>query len=97
MTKVLYKCIPEKSFLSKVFEYHDVSKHRSSIATGGNIGTLHLTDEPKQPGASMSSKIHTLESLAHDFQKFIDELLPIALEETAVAFGMTVTKKGKAE
>lgn len=91
--RVVHHFTTQKAFLSAVFEYHDVSKHRSSVATGGGIGTLHVSDSPKQPGARMSSAVHTLESLAHDFQRFVDELLPIALEETAAAFGCSVTKR----
>jgi hypothetical protein len=79
--------------LSKIFEYHDASKHRSAVATGGSGGTVSLRDDPKQPGSAMSSTIHTVESLAHEFQEFMDELLPIALEEAAVAFSRSVMKK----
>jgi hypothetical protein len=82
-----------QTLLSAIFEYHDVSKHRSAVATGGNVGVLHLRGDPKQPGSMMSSTVYTLETLSHDFQKFIDELLPIALDETAQAFGYTTMKK----
>src|SRR5207248_9953733 len=72
-----------EALLSKIFEYHDVSKHRSEISTGGSLGTLHIRGDPQQPHTLMSSTVHTLESLAHDFEKFFDVLLPITLQELA--------------
>lgn len=82
-----------ETLLARIFEYHDVSKHRSAISTGGGVGTLHLRNNPKLPGGGMSSVVHTLESLAHEFQNFLDVALVIAIEETAAAFGYTVTKR----
>jgi hypothetical protein len=79
--------------LARVFEYHDVSKHRAAVSTGGTPGTLQIRDTPKLPGIGVSSVVHTVESLAHEFQKFLDDTLPIAIEETAAAFGYTVTKR----
>lgn len=65
--------------LSTIFEYHDVTKHRSAVAQGGRLGELRIRDNPKQPGSLMSSTSYTLESLAYEYQQFVDELLPIAL------------------
>ena len=81
------------SLLSTIFEYHDVAKHRSAVVQGGRLGEVRIRDNPKQPGILMSSTLHTLQSLTREYQKFVDELLPIALEESAIAFGYTLVKK----
>jgi hypothetical protein len=39
------------------------------------------------------SSSHTPESLTHEYQRFVDELLPLALEEAGAAFGYSVTNK----
>ena len=90
--RLLNHWLAHGSLLANIIEYHDVSKHRSAVATGGGNGVLHVRADPKQPGSLFSSTLHTVESLAHEFQKFMDELLPIALEECVAAFGFTVTK-----
>lgn len=82
-----------ESLIKTIFEYHDVSKHRTAVSTGGNFGTLRMIDDPKQSGVLKSSTSLTLQSLAIEYQKFMDALLPIALEEGGSAFGFTVTKK----
>lgn len=82
-----------ENLLSTIFEYHDVSKHRSAVAQGGRLGEVRVRDNPKQPGSCMSSMSYTLQSLTHEYQKFIDELLPIALEEGTATFGYTTIKK----
>ena len=82
-----------EALLARIFEYHDVSKHRSAISAGGGVGTLHIRDNPKLPGAEMSSVVHTVESVAHEFQEFLDIALPIAIEEMAAAFSHSVTKR----
>jgi hypothetical protein len=79
--------------LSAIFEYHDVTKHRQAVVQGGRLGESSIRGDPKQPGSLMSSTSHTLESLAHEYQRLVDELLPIALEEGAAAFGYTTVKK----
>lgn len=84
----------KRSLLSTIFEYHDVTKHRSAVVTGGNLGELSIIDDPKQPGSLMSNP-RTLQSITHEYQKFMDELLPIALEESAATFGYSVTKKSR--
>lgn len=90
--RVVHHFETNKPFLDKVIEYHDVSKHRSSVITGGDSEGLRLTDSPKQAGSGMSSTVHTLESLAYEFQTFVDELLPIAFEETTATFGYEAIK-----
>ncbi|GEM_PF-6300297 len=82
-----------ETLLARLFEYHDVSKHRSAISAGGSAGVLHIRDNPKFPGNGMSSVVHTVESLAHEFQTFLDAALPIATEEAAAVFGYTVVKR----
>jgi hypothetical protein len=82
-----------EALLASIFEHHDVSKHRSGIVTGGNIGITYIRDNPKLPGSGASSTTETLESLAHEFQKFLDAALPIAIEEAGLAFGHTYTKR----
>jgi hypothetical protein len=52
------------NLLTTIFEYHDVSKHRSAVATGGGEGILHVRADPKQPGSLQSRSLHTVESLA---------------------------------
>lgn len=82
-----------EKLLATIFEYHDVSKHRSAVISGGSAGTIYVRDDPKNPDSLMSSASHTVESLAQGFQEFMDELLPIALEEASGAFGYTCTKR----
>jgi hypothetical protein len=77
-----------EALISTIFEYHDVSKHRSSFTVG-----CHIRHDPKQPDSLMSSTVHTVESIAHAFQKFMDDLLPMALQEAAAAFGYIVDTK----
>lgn len=79
--------------ISTIFEYHDVSKHRSAVATGGNFSELFMVQNPKLPGSGTSNSSLTLQSLASEYQKFMDELLPVALKDAGSAFGYTVTKK----
>ena len=81
-----------ESLLCRIFEYHDVTKHRSAVAQGGSLGELRVREEPKQPGSLLSSMDHTLESITLEYQVFIDELLLIALEEGAKAFGYEAVK-----
>lgn len=81
------------SLLLTIFEYHDVRKHRSAFVTGGDTGTLYVKADPKEPSAGASSAVHTVQSIAQSFQKFMDELLVIALEEACAAFGYEATKK----
>ena len=81
-----------EALLFSICEYHDVSKHRSSVATGGAAGSTHLRADPKHTGTT-SSRSDTLESLARDFQEFIDTALPIVLEEIAAVFQYSVTSK----
>ena len=82
-----------ENLLSRICEWHDVSKHRSAIVQGGDLHGIRVKDDPKNPLVLGSSPAHTVESIAHEFQKFFNELLPIALEEMAAAFGYVVTKK----
>jgi hypothetical protein len=81
-----------EALLATICEYHDVSKHRCAVATGGDVGALHLADDPKQLILAKSSEFHTIESLGNAFQGFIDALLPIALEECASLFGFIVER-----
>src|SRR5262249_519967 len=86
-----------KSLISTIFEYHDVSKHRLAVAQGGRLGELYITDNPKQPGSLMSSTSYTIQSLSHIYQEFIDELLQVAIEEAAAAFGYTIIKRNRVD
>jgi hypothetical protein len=81
------------SLLARLFEYHEVTKHRSAVAQGGRLGELRIREKPKQPGRLASSTAYTLQSITHEYQQFMDELLPIALEECAAVFGYTTIKK----
>lgn len=82
-----------RELISRITEYHDVSKHRMSIAMGGRLGELHLSGEPKQPGPQGSSAVHTLQSIAEEYRKFVEELMPITVEAVAAAFGLSVIKR----
>ena len=82
-----------ETLLSAIFEYHHVSKHRAAVVTGGDGEGLRVKDNPKQHGAGMSSAVHTVESMAHSFQKFIDEVLVIAVEEATAAFGYAAIQR----
>jgi hypothetical protein len=82
-----------RALLDTIFEYHNVSKHRQAAATGGGLGELRIRGTPKQPGSLMSSTEHTVQSLARDYQEFMDELLSTAVEETGAAFGYTMVKR----
>lgn len=82
-----------RGLLEAIVEYHDVSKHRSGIVTGGSSNTLYIRETPKLPGSAMSTLQLTVQSLAQDFQKFIDEALLIAMEECTAAFGHPVQRK----
>jgi hypothetical protein len=83
----------DRDLISRITDYHDVSKHRSSIAMGGREGVLHLQEDPKQPGVRGSSTVHTLQSIAEEYWQFMEELLPIMVEAVAAAFGLTVTRR----
>jgi hypothetical protein len=82
-----------RDFLARIFEYHDASKHRSALATGGQRGVLHLREDPKQPGSLLSSTSHTLQSISHEYGQFMDTLLPIAAEESGAAFGFAMIRR----
>lgn len=84
-----------KDLISTIFEYHDVTKHRSAVVQGGRLGELAIKDNPKQPASATSSASYTLQSLAKNYQEFMDDLLPIALEESAAIFGYTMKKVTK--
>lgn len=77
-----------RELIRRITDYHDVSKHRSAIATGGSVHVLHLQDQPRQPGARGSSPDHTLQSIAVDYQEFMVGLLPIMVTDVVAAFGI---------
>jgi hypothetical protein len=79
--------------LARIFEYHDVSKHRCAVATGGSPGVLSLRENPKQPGSFSSSTSHTLQSISHEYRQFMDILLPIAVEDCGAAFGIAMVRQ----
>lgn len=87
--RTLAAWISDAPLLSSIFEYHDVSKHRSAVATGGGPGEVFLRHEPKTPSIGMSSTSLTLHSLCREYQRFVDAMLPVALEEAATALGLT--------
>lgn len=82
-----------KRLLSRLFEYHDVSKHRSAVAQGGNVGELRIRESPKDPNNHMSSVVHTMQTLSVEYQAFMANTLVAALEDIAAAFGFTVTRR----
>jgi hypothetical protein len=90
--RVVGHFMANQPILSSIFEYHDVSKHRGGVIQGGDRGKTRIMTAPKQPGPQYSSLVLTVESLAHEFQIFLSALLPIALQETAAAFGYTVRR-----
>lgn len=75
-----------KDLLLNIFNYHDVSKHRSSITCGGSSGETRMRDNPKQANSKMSNTSDTLESIACKYKTFIDELLPLTLEDCGKVF-----------
>lgn len=79
--------------IARIADYHSVSKHRSATATGGHYRQLYMRANPLLPGLKTSDTSFTVQTLTQDFQKFVDELLPIALEDVAAAFGRTVHKR----
>jgi len=85
--------IANESLLATIFQYHNVSKHRAAVVTGGDATTIYLRADPKNAGHGGSSSSHTLQSISEAYQKFINELLPITLQDGASVFGLTISTR----
>jgi hypothetical protein len=81
--QALWNNINNKQHLSAIFDYHNTTKHRSSVALGGGPYQLCLIQNPKEPGNNTGPNPLTLQKLTQNYHDFIDQTLTIALEEAS--------------
>lgn len=93
LPKVQQSWTKNRTLIEAIFEYHDVSKHRAAVVTGGDGTTVNLRADPKSAEHKGSSATYTLQSLSTSYEALVNDLLPLALQDAAGAFGLTAARK----